>query len=296
MEVFLLLLLPAVVVLLWGFAGCQIFFPLEGPDPLLAPIDVVAKGISLNSIRVSWLNPNMGATTFRVERMGDSEVDSVVLDTSELTIEDGGLEEGTTYFYRVFAIQGDAESPDPGTAEGTTLAFTQAFVTSLNASQPTFEGFCVIQRIEPLKLEASGNVVRLTLHGSANGPLTIDTITMSRVAGGGDRYDAAGDLTVVATSVAIPPDVIMTLDAVSYDLDRQQPLLIAFDVSPIANQGNVRLRAGVQSDEAAVFIKAGRADATVPDRVPTAAVPNDQYTELDRIYIIEKIEVVPNAQ
>ena len=108
------------------------------------------------------------------------------IDTAELTIEDSGLEDATTYFYRVFAIQGERESAEPGTAEGATLAFIQAFFRNLNASQPTFEGFCVIQRIEPLSLQASGSVVRLTLHGSANGPLTLDTITISRVAATGN--------------------------------------------------------------------------------------------------------------
>jgi len=74
-----------------------------------------------------------------------------------------------------------------------------------------------------------------------------------------------------------------------------QPLLIAFDVSPIAGQGNVRLAANVPSEEATVFLKAGQADAAVPDRVPTAANPTEQYNPVDRIYIIEKIEVGPNG-
>ena len=99
----------------------------------------------------------------------------------------------------------------------------------------------------------------------------------------------------MASAVVIPAEAIVTLPPISYDLDRLQPLLIAFDVSPIAGQGNVRLVAGVLSEEATVFLKAGSADATVPDRVPTAANPAELYSPVDRIYIIEKIEVGPNV-
>jgi hypothetical protein len=297
----LVVLVPAIaipVVLQWGFAGCDlIFLPNPRPETVLAPIDVQAVGISLSSIRVTWANPNAFPTSYRVERTKQGDTEPVPIETTETTITDDGLEEGTTYFYDVFAIRiadGD-ESAEPGSDDGTTLAFARAFETVLTSSQADLQGFCIIQRIEPLRLEASGGNVRITLHGAVNGPLTLDRITISSAAPAGDLYDAAPDLIDVATGVDLPADQVLVLPPVPYTLNQQLPLLIAFDINPTPGRGNVRRRLNVQSDEASMFFRAASADAGVPDRVPTPANPTAAYSPSDSIYIVEKIEVVPNG-
>jgi hypothetical protein len=188
-------------------------------------------------------------------------------------------------------LEDGEESEQPGTADARTQPFTRAFETNLTLSQADLQAFCLIQRIEPLRLEASGSIVRLTLHGSSLGPLTLDTVTISQVASGGDLYDAAADLTLVASGVVVPQDAIVTLPDVTYTLGRQQPLLVAFDINATPGQGNVRRRPSQQSDEASMFFRAASADAGVRDRVPTAANPAEQYTPTDSIYIVRKIEV-----
>jgi hypothetical protein len=292
----LVVLVPAIVipvVLLWGFAGCQLVFKAE-PDDVPAPVvNVAAVALGIDRIRVTWDNVNPEPTRYRLERTRQGDTDAVPIETADTTLDDVGLEEGTTYFYEVFAIRiaDGEESPTPGSASATTLAFVRAFETVLTVSQADLQGFCIIQRIEPLRLDASGSLVRLTLHGAFNGPLTLDRITISRVAQGGDLYDAAADLTEVAAGVVVAPDQILTLPPVAYTLDRLQPLLVAFDINPTPGQGNVRRRPDVQSDEASMFFRAASADAAVPDRVPTPADPGASYSPSDSVYIVEKIEV-----
>jgi hypothetical protein len=305
MEWLILLLVPAAVLAVLaslGFAGCQFFFKAE-PDPDLRdvdpPTDVEATGISISSIRVSWKNPNPGDIRYRVERVKQFETAIVPIETAALTIEDVNLAEGTTYFYSVFAIRvsDSEESVVSETVQATTLAFVRAFETNLTITQLDLQGFCLIQRLEPLSLEASGGLVRLTLHGPSIGSLTIDRITISRALNppAGDLYDAAETPTTVATGVVVAQDAFVTLPPIVYTLDRGLPLLVAFDINPTPGQGNVRRRPAVQSDEASMFFRAASADALEPDRVPNAANPIDQYSPTDSIYIVRKIEVAPNA-
>ena len=94
-------------------------------------------------------------------------------------------------------------------------------------------GFCLIQRIEPSQFiyGGAGLNVQIVLHGGSGGGLSIDRIYISQ-AGGPKPYDAGADLTpVLTTPLLVNADQVVTLPVVTYTLDPNQPLLIAFDLS-----------------------------------------------------------------
>jgi hypothetical protein len=81
------------------------------------------------------------------------------------------------------------------------------------------------------------------------------------------------------------------LPAVNYSLDRTKDLLIAFDISATAGQGNVRsvLLPGTGTEH---YFRAATQQASVPDRSPSPVLPPPGFTTgPDRLYLIEKIEV-----
>jgi hypothetical protein len=185
----------------------------------------------------------------------------------------------------------DADTPFTTFVVATTGIFEPAFTAVLTISQANLEGFCLIQRIEPLRLFKSGNEVRLTVRGSTGGNLTIDRIFISQVAATGDPYDAAPDLTQVATNVVVPAGTPVTIPPIAYGFDRTKPVLIAFDINPTPGQGNVIRLEPIEITEGAMYFKQNTPEASVPDRIPSPANPGLPYEISDSVYIVERIEV-----
>jgi hypothetical protein len=244
----LVLLVPAIavpVVLLVGFAGCD-FHTVAVSD---APIIDSAIGDGINAITLTWhLNPNDDATaahTFEIERtrpnnqpdplfeVPDSPLEDTNLPTSQV---DPGTGTAEVYKYRVRRVRssnGDRTGwSDPVSSPTFLATFGGDNFLVAGSGGPFTPGFCVIQRFEPSELLFSGTKVQIVLRGSPTGTLAIDRIYISQ-AGGTKPYDAGPDLTpLFTTPFVIAADQVLTRPVIDYTLDRNQPLLIAFDLTP----------------------------------------------------------------
>jgi hypothetical protein len=138
-------------------------------------------------------------------------------------------------------------------------------------------------RLSRTLLLAGGTQVRMLLRGSTTGSLTLDRLTISQPALTGDLYDAASDLTDVASGLTIPPNTAVTVGPVNYPLDSTQDLLIAFDISNTPNEGNARFGPLSGSD---AFARPATAEAGVQDRTTGYAAAQNT------IFLIERIEVL----
>jgi hypothetical protein len=295
----LLLLVPAIVVpvvLLVGFAGCDRFFGLQHvdtPPPVsIVPIIVSAEGKSGTVITLTRTYAG-SAADFQFERMKLPERTRETFTAATSPHDDDnqgqGLEPGTDYLYRVQAIGSDGEagdwsSPEPNVL-GTTLLTADEQARSRDA--PGLQAFSIVQRIETARLSTSGTRVRLTLRAASLGNASIERIYISRPdpAPGKDLYDSDSDLTLVSSAVIVPANNSLTVPAmgsIHYPLDAEQPLLIAIDFSATLPSA-IKVVDNVLGSEASVYYKAPAAEAANPDRTG--------FTPVDRMFIVEKIEV-----
>src|SRR5215467_2582110 len=167
--------------------------------------------------------------------------------------------------------------------------FFRTFSETLNADGTGWEGYCLVQRIEAVRLSRSGKRVRLTLRASSTSDAYIDRIYISRPAPAGDPYDSAADLTQVNFLVTLPPGALVipagqsvTLPLgpsqdITYNLDEGQPLLIAVDFSATHPSG-IKCTKAVPTEQACAYYKSG-AEAAKPDR--------SGFTKFPGIYLIE---------
>jgi hypothetical protein len=159
-----------------------------------------------------------------------------------------------------------------------------------------WKGRCLVQRIEPVRLSRSGKGVRLTLSASSVSDAYIDHIYISQPQPGGQDYDSAIDLT--AAFAPLPPRVLfipkgqsltfplpsVLSRAITYNLDKGQPLLTAIDFSAAQSSG-IKCKQAVPTEQACAYsyyeliVEAG-----LNNRTPG-------YEKYPGIYLIEKIEV-----
>jgi Fibronectin type III domain len=260
-----------------------------------APVNLVATAVGIDQIDLSWNNASAIATEFSLEHRVPGGAFTEIFRGAGTTFSHPGLDEGTTHEYRVFAIVVDGfqddvpqevKSAPSGIVPATTLAFTVAFQAppgTLTTDQPGVEGLCLVQRLSQPFL-AGGTQVRIRLRGSTTGSLTLDRVTMSQPAATGDLYDAAPDLTDIASGVIIPPNTAVTVGPVNYTLDRTTDLLVAVDISNTLGEGNLRFGPLTGGD---AFSRLATAEAGVQDR--TTGYPN---VNLNTLFLIEQIEVL----
>jgi hypothetical protein len=89
------------------------------PDP---PSRVVATSAGSGAIVLTWADVS-AATSYRVERSSDGSIGwatAASVGQGATTVTDGGLAAGTTYFYRVIAIDSDVESAASDVVSATT--------------------------------------------------------------------------------------------------------------------------------------------------------------------------------
>jgi len=299
----LLLLVPTVVVpvvLLVGFAGCDRVFGLQHintPPPVpVVPVIVSAVGESGTVITLTWIYSG-SAAEFEFERMKLPERTRETFPAAASPHHDDnkgqGLEPGTDYLYRVRAIGSDGEasewsSPEPNIL-GTTLPFETTFAwtpdeQARSRDAPGFQGGSIVQRIEAVTLTRSGTRVKLTLRASSVGNASIESIYISKPdpAPGKDPYDSDSDLTLVSSAVVVPANNSLPLPAISYQLDAEQPLLIAIDFSATL-PSDIKIVDTVLGTEASAYYKVPAAEAATRDRTG--------FTLVDKMFIVEKIEV-----
>jgi hypothetical protein len=242
------------------------------------------------------------------------------------------LTPGSGHEYKVTAVVNGFDNSAPTlvsslpSATGSAKTWAVAFSAGLTTDQPpngvTLQGYCLVQRIGKALLQNSGTRVRIRVQGSSAGKLgtgagqlTLNRVYISQPAVSGDRWDslplpAPGGITKVVDTDKMDPAVklgvvpsldpdpsAMTLVPIDYNLDKTHDLLIAFDISNLAGQGNVRFvllpgtgtesylrgpQGNVATEQAA---KADRLSAQ-PAGVPAYA------TAVNRLYLVEKIEVL----
>jgi len=306
MEWFVLLLLvPTIVVpvvLLWGFAGCNLVFEAEPDIP--APQNLRAIPISVSEISLTWISMSANLI-FEIHRATDGNPLEFLAAVSSPPFVDPPnfgnptpLEPGVTYNYQVFAVDGDSKSLGSEVVRARPLAF-HFDLSTLNGTNQGASGDCIVQQISSNLLKNWGTVVRLHVRGSTSEDLTINGIYISRVAGAGvptnpnpDAYDSDADITLIALGVFVPANNSISVDLPSpYTIPAPpEDLLIAFDISSIAGQGRVR---EAPLSGAAAFTRNATQQASMPDRFPNPADPMLTYTALpNRIYLVEKIEVL----
>lgn len=291
----LFLLVPLIVVpvvLLYGYAGCHWVFGLDEIKPR-TPTNVEAEGISVDSIKITWVNSQGYPSKFRIYRVTPGAEDTFETELNEYI--DSGLLPNAEHTYEVTAAPKDnpaEETPPSERVTARTLDYEPAFNATLTTDQAGLGGFCIVQRIEPVRLFRGGTKVRLVLQGSTTGSLLIDRVTISQVAPAGNVYDAAADLKEVATAVTLAAGETKVLDIVEYVLDQSKALLVAFDISTAAGMGNVRYVNPVPATDAAMYFRQATAEAGIQDRLPSAANPGaSAYSPSPSIYLVQSIEV-----
>jgi hypothetical protein len=272
-----------------------------------APVNLVATPVSIKQINLSWTNASATATDFSVERRGPGgafQPIGGVRDATTYSDSDPSLVEGTPYQYRVFAIvaqdRGGVENSEPrdvisaaSARAPATIAFTVAFTAPPGTltTEVGRGGFCVVQRLSQTLLTAGGtHQVRILLRGPLTGSLTLDKVTISKAATGGDLYDADSDLTEVGlpglpgVPIPIPANAPVTVGPVDYPLDPTKDLLVALDISSTPGEGNVVFGALTGAD---AFANPTTVQAGVPDRTT-----GYQNTALNTLVLVEIIEVL----
>jgi hypothetical protein len=171
------------------------------------------------------------------------------------------------------------------TCPALTVAFFEpliAFSESLIADDVEWEGYCLVQRIEPVRLSRSGTQVKLTLRASSVSSASIDRIFISQADPAGEPFDSAGDLTAVTSAPFVIPAGTEVILHVNYNFDRTKPLLIAVDFTA-APASAIRGTGAVPPEQASAYYKLG-AEAATPNRANFTAASFGAF-------LIETIEV-----
>ncbi len=294
----LLMLIPAVlvpVILLAGFAGCKFEHGLV--STATPPANVTATGVSTSEIDVAWTGSNSDDATFTVRRTPPMPGTPMELDAGpSASFPDMGLDPGTMYGYEVKATTtgGSVSSYSTPPVTASTLpalpAFQPTFSATLNVDRAGLDGWCLVQRIQPVRLLRSGTQVRITVSGSTAGNLRLNKVTIAEAAATGDPFDSAAPPAVLETSVLLTPGVPHMTPAIPFALDHTRPLLVAFE---IGSPGNARYVVVPQSD-AIMYVKQGTAGAPIAE---AEVVNRTGYTAVapqpgvSTVFLVELIEV-----
>ncbi len=215
---------------------------------LKAPSNFAATLFGANEIRLTWTNNSTIAKNLRLDRglTPGGEVPYKSLLATDTHFEDQGLAAGTKYYYRLTAFGNDNTESAPVEANATTAGTSSGWKTSFEATLnqdagATYAGACVVQIIparvagNPATLQESGNTVRITLFSDGPQETKLTAVSISRV-GAPQAYDSASDIKPILFGGAAGVNLSKALgprvsDPIPYTLDRDQPLIIAFDVT-----------------------------------------------------------------
>jgi hypothetical protein len=296
----LLLLIPAIIVpvaLLLGFAGCDRVFGLTDVTLLTATIDS-ATGKDGTTITLVW-ESNGTPPKYQFERTDpDGNIANFDAPAPAAPFDDTGLAPGTSYRYRVRAIDssGDPHGWSPPVTGTTLVPFASTYAKTLTEDGSGWEGYTLVQRIEAAYLAATGPHVRISVQASSVSDASIDRIYISQANSTGNPYDSAADLTLVYDSAAnqqqpfvVPAGTTKSLPIVTYTINRFQPLLIAVDFAAAPASG-VEFASSVQTSEAtAYFLATPAGEAAVGTRSPNYQQAGDIGTS--DVVFITNVEV-----
>jgi hypothetical protein len=142
--------------------------------------------------------------------------------------------------------------------------FFETCSETLNENSAGWQGYCLVQRIEPVRMSRSGAHVRLTLRASSASSLSdiwIDRITISQANPAGKKWDSISDLTAAITiPFHFPANASVPLPAVNYSHSKDVPLLIAIDFST-TKASAIGCNKAVPIEEACAYYKPPAAEA-----------------------------------
>jgi hypothetical protein len=232
-----------------------------------------------------------GGRNFELQRTNPDGTTVSFENISDLFLNDTDLTPNTMYSYQVRNLSpGDNQDlSDPVT--GTTLPLEPTFTQTLTSDGINWQGFTLVQRIEPNRLFRSGTQVLLTLHASSTREALLDRIYISKHdPAAADPYQPDTDLTALYDNPNSPQTVPkntpqtspLVVGPVNYNLDHTQALLIAFEfhASP---ESDIAFADVATADASAYYIQASEA----------ASHPRSTgYTPVaGRVYLVERIEV-----
>lgn len=301
----LLLLVPLVViplVFLGGFGGCGFSAQLDAGPP--APSGLMATVAGIDQIDLSWNDNGTGTTHFNIIRTkpGGSSITiegipAVAGDPPILNkYSDSVVLKKGTYEYQVFAVVLSGKVSN-GVNLNLTLdweiSFDQGPTEMVGTNEAGWRGRCMVQRINAATslVPKVRPKVRITVRGSTdpNTELNLNAVSISQATPVGDLWDSAVDLKPVlfggSSSILVPGGMFKQSDETKYLFNKDNDLIIAFDVNPSIGSGNVRHRDGIPG--AQLYYRAGTSQAGVADRLPDYLAENP-----DRVFIVEKIEVL----
>jgi hypothetical protein len=291
-----LILIP--VVLIYGFAGCGKLLVLDpGPAPM-APENLTGKAASLTQIDLAWTHPSPSGIEFIVSVLGPEGVWNEDFKRVPGLVQTSvpSLQPGTFYGFRVRAALNSVESGSSNVVMRRTMQWEPAFSRTLNEATSSFQGDCLVQRIDRNILNYTGvaSRIRVTLRAASGepSPMVIPLMTLSHAAEPGDdplnptpnAYDSRAPL-VSFPSLQIPGGgTSLVLPERDFALDRNRDLLFAFDVDAANPTRGVRVAGGV-----------GTSRLYRRNNVHMAATGNRSGTfgeQLDQVQLVEKIEVL----
>jgi len=287
----LLLIAPAIVVpavVLLGFAGCNEGLGLQQTTVFATLIDAVAKSDDTITLTWSFGGDSQGfpAAAFLFQRT-DPTAAQTFFEAAASPFDDTGLESGAGYQYRVRPVRNNGTFGD-WSALVTAATFLPTFQQYLPGDDPGWQSYTLVQRIEAPLLSVNGATIQITVRAASTGGASIDRIYISQLSPSGDPYDSGSDLTKVYDSstdgppIAVPANTSLPLAAIGYNLDHNQPLLIAADFSA-APPSAIAYVEPVPASDAVAYYHQG-AEAALSDR-------SVNYVSTDRIYLIEKISI-----
>jgi len=305
----LLLLVPVIVapvVLLVGFAGCGSLLNLDPsrfepgtPPPPEQKVIVIdsADGEDVITIKLTWhsdfalsdlvfdrANPDSTTTTFAPPPTAQPSP----FDDSD------GLEAAKSYTYTLRdESSGEKSAEVTGTTLGFETTFEATFDPTLDGDGSGWEGYTLVQRIEPAALTPISRTqvkqARITLFAATTSGASIDKISISPAnPASAQEYDSNGTPTAVYDPMPPVPLVVaaggsVTLPPVNYIADIGQPMLIAIDFTPAPPASGVK-RAPVMPTMARAWWRAATAEAMSDTRSPG-------YSSTDAVYLIGRVEI-----
>jgi fibronectin type 3 domain-containing protein len=147
----------------------------QPPPPPATPYGLDASAASGTQLNVSW-NDVTDETGYRLERAdsGSGPWSTVAnLPADSTSHSDGGLDVGSTYFYRLFASNGSGDSGAAGPVSVQTLTYVDSFAQSASASQGSLSGGVAATRSDDgsthalTETETNGNPARRTSRAEA---------------------------------------------------------------------------------------------------------------------------------
>jgi hypothetical protein len=265
-----------------------------------APGNVVATPSDVDKIDVAWTNISSQATHIVIidAVAGASEIQTKIPAGSPQPFQ-LDVSQGSAHDISVVALvkgfQASLPVPEIKSLPSAAVKVKPlALKSTLNTNQANRQGRCLVQKIPKGLLKNQGTQVRLRVRGSSANSLTIDRLYLSQPAIATDPWDSLapgspGGLTKVLNKdqgdspLFLPAGALRVLGPVNFSINPSADLIVAFDISPTAGQGNL--------------IRGSLTTATAYQRTATqeAAIANRSTgysTEQDVIYLIEAIEVI----